>query len=544
MGFCYILLFIFVIIRFPMRSTVFCLIIIFFVFIFADQVISQEEQGEGPPEWMQDIEVPAVTVPAKEEPIPVKEEPLVEPKSFVDLPDKHWARDAVYDLVKMGITQGYPDGTFRGWQRITRYETAMFLNRMSNLVSTMATDLAEARKKEFEEKYAPKLKASLDEIKKEIELLKAPEIPRPEFGYFEAKLKLGNFTSIGSTTSTQEVAVGPRLDWRLKMSFEGGISEWLYGEANFDTMDAGWGGSPGRTLVTNFIDVSGRVKSPWDFDVFFTAGPGPIVHSEEAGSPFPSENGIAFVRPRNSVGAEGKLSEADWLLSYATTRISQTGEADISSYKLKLGYNFDEDTSFIGIDEISTTLDYNVRVGEDPADALKEKIFFSFKPKWGFDFNVAGGLSSVKSTGKNYYYEFGIRFKDLLREGMIVELSAVRIGAEYLNYLDDLGEETMLGVNYFDKLLYIPGGGADLGIRITHDVSEATRLKARGELVLDDALSYGKDSPGTYTTFEIGMDYLTYTYSSLGFVYRIHHEPSLDLMPTSDMLAIVANYAF
>ncbi|MBU0672377.1 MAG: S-layer homology domain-containing protein [Candidatus Margulisbacteria bacterium] len=53
---------------------------------------------------------------------------------FKDVPDNHWAAPAVYDLVKLGITKGYPDGTFRGTQQITRYETAVFLQKMANSI--------------------------------------------------------------------------------------------------------------------------------------------------------------------------------------------------------------------------------------------------------------------------------------------------------------------------------------------------------------------------------------------------------------------------
>ena len=36
-----------------------------------------------------------------------------------DVPDEHWAASAVYDLIKLGVTRGYPDGTFRGNRPIT-----------------------------------------------------------------------------------------------------------------------------------------------------------------------------------------------------------------------------------------------------------------------------------------------------------------------------------------------------------------------------------------------------------------------------------------
>ncbi|MFH1617876.1 MAG: S-layer homology domain-containing protein [Candidatus Margulisiibacteriota bacterium] len=61
--------------------------------------------------------------------------------TFKDVPPTHWAADSVYELVKMGVTKGYPDGTFRGNNNITRYETAMFI---ANLANALKKDLGKA----------------------------------------------------------------------------------------------------------------------------------------------------------------------------------------------------------------------------------------------------------------------------------------------------------------------------------------------------------------------------------------------------------------
>ncbi|ONN27765.1 S-layer protein [Thermosipho affectus] len=51
-----------------------------------------------------------------------------------DVPENHWAYDSVMMLEKAGIVTGYPDGTFRGASNITRYELAVFLARVMNLL--------------------------------------------------------------------------------------------------------------------------------------------------------------------------------------------------------------------------------------------------------------------------------------------------------------------------------------------------------------------------------------------------------------------------
>jgi hypothetical protein len=44
--------------------------------------------------------------------------------------DGHWAREAVNGAAAYGILEGYPDGTFRPDENITRAETATILNRV------------------------------------------------------------------------------------------------------------------------------------------------------------------------------------------------------------------------------------------------------------------------------------------------------------------------------------------------------------------------------------------------------------------------------
>lgn len=49
---------------------------------------------------------------------------------FSDLPLDHWAVEAILRMVKKGIIDGYPDGTFRGDQGVTRYELAAALDKL------------------------------------------------------------------------------------------------------------------------------------------------------------------------------------------------------------------------------------------------------------------------------------------------------------------------------------------------------------------------------------------------------------------------------
>lgn len=56
--------------------------------------------------------------------------PATSAPMFPDLPQEHWARDAVAALAAKGLVEGYPDGTFKGDRAATRYEVAMIVARL------------------------------------------------------------------------------------------------------------------------------------------------------------------------------------------------------------------------------------------------------------------------------------------------------------------------------------------------------------------------------------------------------------------------------
>ncbi len=83
---------------------------------------------------------------------------------FPDVPEEHWARDAVANLAANGLVEGYPDGTFKGDRAATRYELAMviarFLAKNEQEHATFATkaDLEELRR------LVAQLKSELDAL--------------------------------------------------------------------------------------------------------------------------------------------------------------------------------------------------------------------------------------------------------------------------------------------------------------------------------------------------------------------------------------------
>ncbi len=53
---------------------------------------------------------------------------------FPDIPAGHWASDAVARIADLGIVIGFPDGTFRGNESFTRYQAALVIDRLLDVI--------------------------------------------------------------------------------------------------------------------------------------------------------------------------------------------------------------------------------------------------------------------------------------------------------------------------------------------------------------------------------------------------------------------------
>lgn len=62
---------------------------------------------------------------------------------FTDVPANHWAYSAVNKLVASGIAEGYPDGSFRGKNNLTRYEIAIVVSRILDKIEMEREMLAD-----------------------------------------------------------------------------------------------------------------------------------------------------------------------------------------------------------------------------------------------------------------------------------------------------------------------------------------------------------------------------------------------------------------
>ncbi|MDI7248237.1 MAG: S-layer homology domain-containing protein [Bacillota bacterium] len=67
---------------------------------------------------------------------------------FADVPENHWAYEAVKRLAASGIVEGFPDGTFKGAEGMTRYQMAMVVARMLSDLDAQIRDAVQQAKDE------------------------------------------------------------------------------------------------------------------------------------------------------------------------------------------------------------------------------------------------------------------------------------------------------------------------------------------------------------------------------------------------------------
>lgn len=73
---------------------------------------------------------------------------------FPDVPDGHWAQDAVATLAARGLVEGYPDGTFKGDRAASRWELALIVARLlARMEAEHATFATRAELRELQELY-------------------------------------------------------------------------------------------------------------------------------------------------------------------------------------------------------------------------------------------------------------------------------------------------------------------------------------------------------------------------------------------------------
>jgi len=163
---------------------------------------------------------------------------------FPDVPESHWAKDAVAALAAKGLVEGYPDGTFKGDRSASRWETAMIVAR---LLAKMEQEHATfATKAELDElrKLVNALREELDALGVRVDNLeenvdridkRVTELERITFyGYVDARVAFQSFRNAGrpSMRSLNPAVNYDTIDYNAVVGSAAGAGGFINSPAN------------------------------------------------------------------------------------------------------------------------------------------------------------------------------------------------------------------------------------------------------------------------------------------------------------------------
>jgi pyridoxine 5-phosphate synthase len=459
-----------------------------------------------------------------------QEAPKTETQLFKDVPAEHWAASSVNNLVKIGVTQGYPDGTFRGENFISRYETSVFLSKLAHAGQTRAAVNEKLMEELRSEVY--KLRYTLDQYKKPIER------KRPVSGSFTSRVILGNIVSANAASSIINARLGPVVDYRLVASYRQEFDEDTYVRIGMDTMDSAVNG--GRDFVKEMLEAEARVSSKWGLGINMTSGPGLVIHREGAINIFPSEDYRAYLRPNNGIKLFYEKGDLDTGLGYKATAVTTSGAASINDTYAYVSY--DLKNTFIGDFTFKYSLDFfntDLRANYSTAESIINMCEVILEPVKKTELGIKYGASSSQNTPHNAFASLSMVSRDLFRSGGTVKLFANKIGSEFFDYP---AYAAITGVNLFDKLYQ--AATYDIGMEVSQVVSTSLSFRMLADIVTGPTGLYGKDEPKSNATFELNMDYGLFENAVLTFGFRTYQNPSALANATSDMLVLGFRYNY
>lgn len=429
---------------------------------------------------------------------------------FQDVPEGHWATEAVYELVKMGVTKGYPDGTFRGKKDISRYEIASFLSKLVRSFN---------RRWGIDEKL-------IEELKAEVALIKYKRDRAAEETQFSGEIESRHRIS---TIAPR----GGKADYRLKLNLIKKLDEKTSLKIGLDTVDAGFYTDSSRPFATKLIDIESKfVLGGLNYKV--NLGPGVVVHTDDF---FPSENNTIYIRPKTAVKASSTIGKMDLSASYVTRQVETSGKIGVHELTGKIGYRFK-----------NLTLSFRPRylfMLDGPSDILAE-AGIDFKPDNSWETNLLLAAGAFQEGSSGMYLKLIERIKDPLKTGTNITLRFDKVGSKYRR--DDLDEYEFVYLNNFDRLIL--DGMVNVGLKIDQILMDKLSMEWKGDYVTTGDYKYGKDYPETYLLWQLGLFYDFSSEIGVNAFYRSYNVPSgiaqfSDLVPkNSEILGVGLKIGF
>jgi S-layer homology domain len=349
-----------------------------------------------------------------------------------DVPQGHYAYDAVYDLIKQGITGGFPDGTYRGDQPMTRYELAAFLSKFS---------LSRNRANGANEKLVAELQSEVSLIKYE------DDKEKKETKY---NLDLEGDWRQGAAAGQS----GAQSSYRLQAGAEKNFDDAASFKLDLDTMDSGFGGAT-RDLAREMLDFEGKVN--WGRSVLaITSGPGEVLRASN--TLFPFENNTFFRRPWTGASFSSSIGQADLALALLSRSTDPTGKISTSEINASLTLNWP-----------AVKLSARPRVFYDQTGGrdLRLELAGEYRP-----YNIIGG-SLLVGLARDADWPHGLYIKGELSLADTLTLTVQRLGNQY---------RQRFNYNIFDIFdRNIVDGSASAGLEFKKNISADWYAKAAAD---------------------------------------------------------------
>jgi hypothetical protein len=459
-----------------------------------------------------------------------------------DVPPDHYAYDAIADLVDRGInvSQGYPDGTFRGSKKTSRYENAYFMASLAlNLRRTASVEI------DFSD-----IEEEISYLRNDITSVQEHPGVKGAMDYYGSVELKSKFGSVLAYNQDHRAPLGPETNYRLKYTIAKELGDDANIKLNLDTMDGAYNSPTLRPFATKLIDFEGNLSAdlglanPVKIKALF--GPGSVEHIDTSGVA-PSEDHTYYSRPRPSFIVGTEMGDNDITGAYVARGVAGDGSVGTSEIYLQIGRKLGKFPLLGSVEAISTSR-YVCVDFMDPTSMpndFKQELSLLMTQGKELSEKILVGASSTDHPKSQFYLNFELYLKNLYGRGINLNFLFNSVGMDYRLPFEEL-EFTPL--NLFSRKIL--DGTVDVGLEITVPLSSNLMLKSKSELVTDNFGKIDRNVPGSSYTQELSLDYLINRDFTFKSFYRYYFVPSkiaqfsLAVPEMSDLVGLSLVYRF
>jgi len=380
---------------------------------------------------------------------------------FSDVPSDHWSYDAVSKLAKDGVIDGYGDGTYRGDQKITRYEMAQMVAKAMTKSDVSAADKAMIDKLAAE--YADELNnlgVRVSNLEKKSDNVKFTGLMRLDAKRYNEAYQ-GDKTVNGTGLLRLDINAAVNDNWAVKARLDGQTSL---------NQDKALNGEDKVTLKRIYAEgplfgADAKVGKFGAFDSDNLTNGGLIIDTDLTGVEFTFGNAL------KTKVTYGRLDTAD-IAAIGTS----TNAADYAA--VQFGYNAGKVTLGAGYTYLKDNSDTNIftnRVGDDKVGIWNAGFDYALSKDFTFGGEYAGSDADASKSGldskEEKAYSAQLTYKGAKSDvagsyglwaayrsiGQLATIAPTYDGAEAGLKGYELGVNYMLDKNIMTKVVYFDG---------------------------------------------------------------------------------------